>query len=380
MAGKRTRYSAEFKAKVALEALRGELTAAQLAAKHGIHQTMVGEWKRQATEGLAGVFSAKSAATETAKAVEADVEKLHAKIGQLLVERDFLAKGLRSMSLERRRQMIEPEHPRLSVVRQCALVSISRSGFYRRPAGETLANLELMRLVDAQFLETPWYGSRQMARHLRRKGHAVGRKRTRRLMARMGLAPIYQRPRTTVPHPGHRVWPYLLRDLVVERPNQVWCTDITYIPMRRGFLYLVAVMDWATRKVLSWRVSNTMDVEFCISALEEALSRFGRPEIFNSDQGSQFTSPRFTEVLTASSVRISMDGRGRWMDNVFIERLWRSLKYECVYLHAFETGSELRAGLTKWIGYYNAGRPHSGLGGQSPDEAYGAEVTTRLAA
>lgn len=276
--------------------------------------------------------------------------------------------------------MIEPEHPRLSIVRQCELVSISRSGFYHCPAGETLLNLELMRLVDAQFLETPWYGSRQMARQLRREGHLVGRKRVRRLMARMGLAPIYQRPRTTVPHPGHRVWPYLLRDLVVDRPNQVWCADITYIPMRRGFLYLVAVMDWATRKVLAWRVSNTMDVEFCIGALEEALARFGRPEIFNSDQGSQFTSPRFTEVLRVADVCISMDGRGRWMDNVFIERLWRSLKYECVYLHAFETGSELRAGLTKWIGYYNAARPHSGLGGRTPDEAYGPGETMRLAA
>jgi len=229
-----------------------------------------------------------------------------------------------------------------------------------------------MRLLDEQFLETPWYGSRQMARHLRRLGHAVGRKRVRRLMARMGLAAIYQRPRTTVPHPEHRIYPYLLRHLVVDRPNQVWCADITYIPMRRGFLYLVAVMDWATRRVLSWRLSNTMDVDFCIAALEEALARFGRPEIFNSDQGGQFTSPRFTEVLTAADVRISMDGRGRWMDNVFMERLWRSLKYECVYLHAFETGSELRAGLLRWIGYYNTRRPHSSLGSLTPDEAYTA--------
>ena len=268
--------------------------------------------------------------------------------------------------------MIEPEHPGLSVVRQCELVSISRSGLYYQPAGETPLNFALMRLIDVQFLETPWYGSRQMARHLRREGYTVGRKRVRRLMAKMGLAPIYQRPRTTVPHPEHRVFPYLLRDLVVDRPNQAWCTDLTYIPMRRGFLYLVAVMDWATRKVLSWRVSNTMDVEFCIEALEEALARFGKPEIFNSDQGSQFTSPRFTGVLQQAGVRISMDGRGRWMDNVFIERLWRSLKYECVYLHAFETSSELRAGLSRWIGYYNARRPHSTLAGRTPDEAYGA--------
>ena len=168
--------------------------------------------------------------------------------------------------------------------------------------------------------------------------------------------------------------------LRAERPNRVWCADITYLPMRRGFLYLVAVMDWATRKVLSWRVSNTLEVEFCLEALEEALARFGRPGIFNTGQGSQFTSPRFTGVLQRAGVRISMDGRGRWMDNVFIERLWRSLKYECVYLHAFETGSELRAGLTKWIGYYNAGRPHSALKGRTPDDAYGADVVTRLAA
>jgi putative transposase len=284
------------------------------------------------------------------------------------------------MSLERRRQMIEPEHPQLSVVRQCELVSISRSGFYHRPTGETALNLELMQLIDAQFLETPWYGSRQMARHLRREGYVVGRKRVRRLMAKMGLAPVYQRPRTTVPHPEHRIFPCLLRDLAIDRPNQVWCADITYLPMRRGFLYLVAVMDWATRKVLAWRVSNTMDVEFCLEALEEAMARYGRPEIFSTDQEGQFTSPRFTGLLQQAGMRTSMDGRGRWMDNVFIERLWRSLKYECVYLHAFETGTELRTGLSKWIGYYNAGRPHSALAEQTPNEACGAGEMTRLAA
>jgi putative transposase len=284
------------------------------------------------------------------------------------------------MSVERRRQMIEPGHPQLSIVRQCELVAISRSGFYRRPAGEAPLNLELMRLIDAQFLETPWYGSRQMARHLRREGHAVGRKRVRRLMAKMGSAPIYQRPRTSTPHPERRVFPSLLRDLVIGRPNQVWCAAITYLPMRRGFLYLVAVMDWATRRVRAWRVSNTLEAEFCLEALEEALARFGRPGIFNTDQGSQFTSPRFTGVLQRAGVRISMDGRGRWMDDVFIERLWRSLKYECVYLHAFETGSALRAGLASWGGYYNAGRPHSALAGRTPDEAYGANEMEALAA
>lgn len=190
----------------------------------------------------------------------------------------------------------------------------------------------------------------------------------RRLMAKMGLTPIYQRPRTSDPHPQHRVYPYLLRRLAIERPNHVWCADVTYIPMRRGFLYLVAIMDWATRKVLAWRLSNTMYAGFCVATLGEALVRFGKPEIFNTHQGSQFTSFAFTSALRDAEVRISMDGRGRWMNNVFIERLWRSLKYECAYLHAFETGS-LKADLGQWINYYNTQRPHSGLAGRTPVEA-----------
>lgn len=269
--------------------------------------------------------------------------------------------------------MVVSEHPGLSIVRQCELLSISRSHYYGPVRGESAENLTLMRVIDAQFLETPWYGSRQMTRHLRRQSHDVNRKRVRRLMIKMGLVAVYQRPKTTVPNPEHKIWPYLLRDMEIDRPNQVWCTDITYIPMRRGFLYLVAVMDWATRKVLAWRLSNTMDVEFCIEALEEAMARYGKPEIFNTDQGSQFTSPRFTGVLTGVGIRVSMDGRGRWMDNVFIERLWRSLKYECVYMHAFETGSEARAGIGGWINYYNADRPHSALGAKTPNEAYQRE-------
>lgn len=266
--------------------------------------------------------------------------------------------------------MIEPTNPRLSISAQCRLLSISRSSYYYAPAPEAEETLALMRVIDAAFLDMPWYGSRQMVRHLRREGHDVGRRRVRRLMARMGLSAIYQRPRTSDPHPQHRIYPYLLRKLAIEQPNHVWCADVTYIPMRRGFLYLVAIMDWASRKVLAWRLSNTMDAGFCVAALEDALARFGKPEIFNTDQGSQFTSAAFTTVLRDADVRISMDGRGRWMDNVFIERLWRSIKYECVYLNAFQTGSELRAGLARWITYYNTERPHSGLAGRTPAEAY----------
>ncbi len=277
--------------------------------------------------------------------------------------------------------MIDPGHKRLSIVRQCELVSISRASFYRPPASESPENLALMRLIDETFLECPFYGARQMARHLRRLGWCLGRKRVRRLMRKIGLAPIYQAPKTSAPHPQHKIYPYLLRHLAIERPNQVWCADVTYIPMRRGFLYLVAIMDWASRKVLAWRLSNTMEADFCVAALEDAIVRYGRPDIFNTDQGSQFTSFAFTTTLSDASIRISMDGRGRWMDNVFIERLWRSLKYECVFLNAFETGSQALAGIGRWIGYYNAARPHSSFAGKTPDEVYAIEpMTEKLAA
>jgi putative transposase len=275
--------------------------------------------------------------------------------------------------------MIEPKGS-LSLVRQCQLMSISRSSYYFTGKGESHLNLSLMRMIDEQFLETPWYGSRQMARWLKRHGYCVSRKRTRRLMRKMGLHPIYQKPRTTVPHPDHKIYPYLLRDLLIDRPNQVWCADITYIPMRRGFLYLVAIMDWQSRKVLSWRLSNSMETSFCVEALEDAMTRYGTPGIFNTDQGSQFTSFDFTEALKDAGVRISMDGKGRWMDNVFIERLWRSLKYELVYLNAFETGSEVRAGINWWMEYYNSRRPHSTFDGATPDEVYNRHWRDKLAA
>ena len=258
----------------------------------------------------------------------------------------------------------------MSIARQCDLLGISRSSFYYEAQGEKPLNLEIMRLIDEQFLETPWYGSRQMARWLRRQERRVGRKRVARLMRKMGLAPVYQKPNTSKPHPEHRIYPYLLRGVEITEPGHVWCADLTYIPMRRGFLYLVAIMDWASRKVLSWRLSNTMDADFCVEALAEALNRFPKPRIFNTDQGGQFTSLDFTQKLKDAGIRISMDGKGRWMDNVMIERLWRSLKYECVYLHAFETGSQARKGIGDWIEYYNQRRPHSRLDGRTPEEAY----------
>ena len=266
--------------------------------------------------------------------------------------------------------MIEPDEPKLSIVCQCELVGVSRSSFYFQSKGESPLNLQLMRMIDEQFLETPFYGSRQMVRWLCRQGHVVSRKRVMRLMRKMGLVPIYQAPRTSRANPDHKIYPYLLRDMTVGRPNQVWCADITYIPMRHGFLYLVAIMDWYSRKVLAWRLSNTMDASFCVEALLEALTQYGAPQIINTDQGSQFTSFQWTDAVKACGAKISMDGKGRWMDNVFIERLWRSLKYECVYLHALETGRQARTGIGDWIIFYNTQRPHSTFFGRTPDEAY----------
>jgi putative transposase len=278
------------------------------------------------------------------------------------------------MSRGERKALIAHDHPGLSLSRRCRLLSISRSSFYYALKGESPANLVLMRRIDELFLQYPFYGSRQMARQLRRDGVRVGRHRVRRLMRLMGLEAIYQAPRTSAPHPAHRIYPYLLKRLAIERPNQVWCADITYIPVQRGFLYLVAVMDWATRRVLAWRLSNTMDAAFCVEALKDALARYGRPEIFNTDQGSQFTSFEFTGVLKGAEITVSMDGRGRCMDNIFIERLWRSLKYEAVYLHELTDGFKAERVIGEWIDFYNTERPHSAHDGRTPAEAYGQPV------
>ena len=273
------------------------------------------------------------------------------------------------MSQSERKAMIEPR-PALSLSRQCQLLRISRSSFYYQSTGESPETLSLMKRIDQFYMQYPFYGSRQMIRHLGRDGWSVGRHRVRRLMRLMGLQAIYQAPRTSDRHPEHRVYPYLLRDMQITRPNQVWCADITYIPVQRGFLYLVAIMDWVTRHVLSWRLSNSMDSSFCVEALEEALQHYGKPDIFNTDQGSQFTSHDFTGLLKDHKIQISMDGRGRCMDNIFIERLWRSLKYEAVYLHELDNGFTAKRVIKNWFRFYNTERPHSALDGKPPQEVY----------
>ena len=258
--------------------------------------------------------------------------------------------------------MIESQNPDISVVQQCKLLSISRTSVYYKPKGEKPENLILMRLMDEQYLKTPTHGSRSMVTFLKKLGYDKNRKRIQRLMRLMGLEAIYPKRKTSNPNPAHKTYPYLLRKLRIDHPNQVWAADISYLPMEKGFMYLVAIMDWYSRKVLSWRISNTMDSDFCVSALKEAIDKYGCPEIFNTDQGSQFTSEAFTQVLKDNDIKISMDGRGRFQDNIFIERLWWTLKYHYFYLRAFDSGSELRHGLKTWFQYYNQERFHQSLG------------------
>ena len=265
--------------------------------------------------------------------------------------------------------MIDRAHD-LAVTRQAKLLGLSRASVYYVPRPFPDADFALMRRIDALHLELPFAGSRMLRDLLVGEGVVVGREHVRTLMRRMAIVAIYRRPRTSGRHRGHPVYPYLLRTLTIDRPNHVWATDITYIPMARGFVFLVAIMDWFSRKVLAWRVSPTLTTDFCVAALEEALHRFGTPEIFNTDQGAQFTSLEFLTVLRAHAIRISMDGQGCWRDNVFVERLWRTVKYEEIYLHAYETVPEVRVGLTRYFAFYDHRRPHASLGRRTPDAVY----------
>jgi putative transposase len=274
-----------------------------------------------------------------------------------------------------RLSLVDRADAEVSIVAQCRLLKVARSSLYWRPAAVREDDLQLMRQIDELYLATPFYGARRMVAVLRRDGWTVNRKRVRRLMRLMRIEAIYQKPNTSRRHPDHVVYPYLLRGLAIDRPSQVWCADITYIPLAKGFVYLIAVMDWFSRRVLAWRLSTGMDSGFCVEALQEALDCYGPPEIFNSDQGVQFTSTAFTGVLAASGVRISMDGKGRYLDNIFIERLWRSLKYEDVYIQAYASAPEARRGIGGWLSFYNDKRLHQALGYQTPREVFQATVS-----
>jgi putative transposase len=277
--------------------------------------------------------------------------------------------------------LVQPDHPELSIRRQCELLGLSRSMLYYSPIGVSAEELALMKEIDRLFTKWPFYGSRKILLELRNAGHEVNRKRVQRLMQLMGLQALVPGPHTSKPHPEHPIYPYLLGGIDVVRPNQVWAADITYIPLEHGWGYLVAIIDWHSRAILSWRLSNTMTVDFCVEALEEALRQHGRPEIFNTDQGAQFTSSDFTDVLKREGVTISMDGKGRATDNIFIERVWRSLKYEDVYLHDYATLAQAQVGIAKWIRFYNVRRPHAALDNRTPMEVYrGMNIIRRAAA
>ena len=275
--------------------------------------------------------------------------------------------------------MIDRTHA-LPVTRQCQLLNLNRSSVYYQAAGVSEEDLSLMRLIDEIHLKRPFYGSRRIRDDLQDLGHPVNRKKVQRLMRRMGIMALYPKANTSRPGKGHKIYPYLLKGLTIDRPNQVWATDISYVPMARGFVYVVAIMDWYSRKVLAWRVSNTMDADFCVDALEEAISRYGVPEIFNTDQGAQFTSDAFTGVLKDAGIKISMDGKGHWVDNVFVERLWRSLKYEEVYLKAYDTVAEAWLGIGNYFQFYNRDRRHQSLDRLTPDQVYAVSVMWPAAA
>ena len=275
--------------------------------------------------------------------------------------------------------MIDRTHA-LPVVRQCQILGVSRSTAYYQPTPVSAADLGLMRRIDELHLAHPFAGARMLRDRLCREGRAIGRRHVATLMRRMGITAVYRRPHTSQRHPAHTVYPYLLRHLEITRPNHVWAADITYIPMARGFVYLCAVLDWASRRVLAWRLSNTLTTDFCLDAVQDAVVRYGTPEIFNTDQGCQFTSLEFTGLLTTHGIQISMDGKGCWRDNVFVERLWKSIKYEEVYLHAYETIGDAHQGVARYLRFYNQTRPHQALDGQTPDQVYCNNLTTRQTA
>jgi putative transposase len=275
--------------------------------------------------------------------------------------------------------MIDRKHE-LSITKQAEVLQISRGSVYYLPRPVSSANLAIMRRLDQLHLEFPFAGSRMLCGLLAAEGCKIGRRHVKTLMQKMGIEALYRRPRTTKPEPGHKIYPYLLRGMQITRPNQVWAMDITYIPMARGFVYLAVVLDWATRRVLSWRLSITMEASFCVETLQDALARHGKPETFNTDQGSQFTGQAFTGVLAGHRIAISMDGKGAWRDNVFVERLWRSVKYEEVYLRAYDSVGEARQSIGRYLDFYNGRRPHSSLDGQTPDQAYFNQPAIRMAA
>ena len=346
----RRNHTPAFKAKVALAAIKGDRTLAQLAEQFDVHPNQITSWKAQLEGGAAAMCSVPGAATDGAAGRRREVaarQDRRADAGER-----FFGRSAQQGGIAERKAMIDREHD-LPITKQAEVLNISRGSVYYLPRPVPEADLAIMRRLDRLHLEFPFAGSRMLRGLLAAEGCKIGRRHVKTLMKRMGIEALYRRPRTTKPEPGHKIYPYLLRGMAITRPNQVWAMDITYIPMARGFVYLAVVLDWFSRRVLSWRLSITMEAAFCVETLEDALARHGKPDIFNTDQGSQFTGAAFTGVLANNGIAISMDGKGAWRDNVFVERLWRSVKYEEVYLRAYDSVSEARASIGRYLDFYN---------------------------
>jgi putative transposase len=351
---------------VALEAIKGYKTANEIAAEYGVHPTQIAQWKKQALDGLPDLFSTRRC--DQSSSDEALIASLYQHIGQLKVQVDWLEKNQKH-SIEVKRALIEPGHPDLSIAQQCELLGLARSSYYYEPAPENEENLHLMRLLDEQYTRAPFYGTRKMTAWLRTQGYPVDRKRVRRLLRIMGLEAISPKPSTSVPGIAQQRYPYLLRGISIERCNQVWSCDITSIRLARGFIYLMAVMDWFSRYVLSWEISVTLDTSFCLEALDRAL-QVTTPEIFNTDQGVQFTSTELINRLKAADIRISWDGRGRALDHIFVERLWRSVKYEEVYIKDYQRVPDAVNNVRAYFLFYNQERLHQALAYHTPAQVY----------
>ncbi|MEX4005374.1 IS3 family transposase [Paraburkholderia sp. EG285A] len=366
----RRSHSPAFKAKVALAALKGDKTLAELAQQYDVHPNQITDWKKQLQERVSEVFETGKSPTGEAPV---DVTVLHAKIGQLTLENGFFKRSAQQGGVAERKAMIDRAHA-LPIAQQARLVGIARSSVYYQPQPVSETELKLMRRIDELHIEFPFAGTRMLARLLRREGIKVGRRHVRTLMKRMGIEALYCKPNTSRRDKQHKIWPYLLRGMTINRANQVWALDTSYIPMARGFVYLTAVVDWASRKVLAHRVAIMLEAIHAVEALEEAFAKHGQPEIVNTDQGSQFTATAFTDAVLDRGIKLSMDGKGAWRDNVFVERVWRSVKYEEVYLKAYESVSHARRSIGDYINLYNQRRPHSSLEDRTPDEAYFATL------
>ncbi len=365
MGDTRKQHTGRFKSQVVLAAIRGEQTMAELSSEYGVHASAINRWKREALNALPELLSKKSGSAD--KEQEELISRLYQEIGQLKVELDWLKKNL-VLSVEEKRSKIDYENRTLPVSRQCELLGLSRSAYYYQPV-ISQENIRLMSLIDEEFTAHPFYGKRRICDYLRNQGEDVNIKRVARLMRLMGLEAIYPKPNLSRPVKWSEKYPYLLKGVTIDKPNQVWASDITYIRLKKGFVYLVAVVDWFSRYVLSWRLSNNLEVDFCVEALVSALGK-GRPEIFNTDQGSQFTSNDFQPDLKDSCVKISLDGRGRAFDNIMVERLWRSVKYEEVYLRDYHNVKDAQDGLKRYFKFYNEERGHQTFGYQTPFSRY----------